>query len=88
MTILVTGAAGFIGMHVAERLVRAGRTVVGVDNLSAYYDPRLKQERLARLSALDGFRFVELDIADHAAMQALVAEAGVDRVVHLAAQAG
>ncbi|KQS53759.1 protein CapI [Brevundimonas sp. Leaf363] len=88
MTVLVTGAAGFIGMHVAERLVRAGRTVVGVDNLSAYYDPALKQERLTRLSALEGFRFVQADIADHAAMHALVAEADVERVVHLAAQAG
>lgn len=87
MTILVTGAAGFIGMHVAERLVQAGHQVVGVDNLSAYYDPALKQARLERLATLDGFRFVEADIADAPAMQALVAE-GVTRVVHLAAQAG
>ena len=86
MAILVTGAAGFIGMHVAERLVQAGHEVVGVDNLSAYYDPALKQARLERLSSLKGFRFVEADIADAQAMQALTE--GVDRVVHLAAQAG
>jgi UDP-glucuronate 4-epimerase len=88
MTLLVTGAAGFIGMHVAERLLQTGHKVVGVDDLNAYYDPALKAARLARLKALSGFRFVEGDIADAPAMQALMAEAGVERVVHLAAQAG
>ena len=88
MTVLVTGAAGFIGMHVAERLVRDGHAVVGVDNLTPYYDPALKRARVERLAVLSGFRMVLADIAEAEAMQRLVAEAGVTRVVHLAAQAG
>jgi UDP-glucuronate 4-epimerase len=87
-SILVTGAAGFIGFHVAERLLRSGRLVVGLDNLNSYYDPRLKQARLHELSKLEGFRFVKLDLADRAAVSALFAEHRFPFVIHLAAQAG
>ena len=90
--ILVTGCAGFIGSHVAHRLLDRGEEVLGVDDLNAYYDPRLKLARLARLDARSDakqrFRFVKLDIADRAAMSALFAEHRFTRVVHLAAQAG
>jgi UDP-glucuronate 4-epimerase len=86
--ILVTGAAGFIGMHVARRLAAAGDEVVGIDDLNAYYDPRLKQARIAELAAFPNFRFERLDIADRGAVAALFAGRGFDRVVHLAAQAG
>ena len=88
MKILVTGAAGFIGMHVAQRLLARGDQVIGLDNLNDYYDVRLKEARLARLSALPGFRFERLDVADPAGMAALFAREGFERVVHLAAQAG
>jgi UDP-glucuronate 4-epimerase len=88
MRILVTGAAGFIGYHVCERLLARGDEVIGLDNLNAYYDPTLKQARLARLTAHEGFRFTRTDLADRAAMEALFASAGCTRVVHLAAQAG
>ena len=90
MGVLVTGAAGFVGMHVAEAVLARGEAVVGVDNLNAYYDPALKRARLARLEDREGFRFVEADIADALAMERLAAEVGesVEGVVHLAAQAG
>ena len=88
MRVLVTGAAGFIGYHVAERLLARGDEVIGLDNLNAYYDPTLKQARLARLQAHEGFRFEQLDLADRAAMEALFANGAFQRVVHLAAQAG
>lgn len=88
MKVLITGAAGFIGMHVAERLLARGDEVVGIDNLNDYYDPALKQARLARLSPLPGFRFQRLDVADRAGVEALFAAERFDRVVHLAAQAG
>ena len=90
MGVLVTGAAGFIGMHVAQALLARGETVVGVDNLNAYYDPALKRVRLAQLDEREGFRFVEADIADAVAMERLAGEVGgtVEGVVHLAAQAG
>ena len=88
MNILVTGAAGFIGMHVVQRLAARGDRVVGIDNLNAYYDPALKAARLAELSALPQFRFERLDIADGPALDALFAREKFDRVVHLAAQAG
>jgi UDP-glucuronate 4-epimerase len=88
MRVLVTGAAGFIGYHVSERLLARGDEVVGLDNLNAYYDPTLKQARLARLADRKGFRFARIDLADRAAMQALFAEGGFARVVHLGAQAG
>ena len=86
--ILVTGSAGFIGSHVAHRLLDRGDTVVGLDNLNPYYDPTLKQARLARLEAREGYRHSAIDLADREAMAALFAEAKPDRVIHLAAQAG
>ena len=87
-TILVTGAAGFIGSHVAHLLLDRGDRVVGLDNLNDYYDPTLKEARLARLTPKPGFSFAKLDIADRAGMEALFARHRFDRVVHLAAQAG
>ena len=86
--VLVTGAAGFIGYHVARRLLEDGRPVVGIDNLNAYYDPKLKDARLAELAKFPGFRFIKLDLADRAGMAALFAEHRFAHVVHLAAQAG
>ena len=86
--VLVTGAAGFIGMHVALALLRRGDEVVGVDDLNGYYDIGLKQARLARLTAMPGFRFERLDVADTAATAACFAAHCFDCVVHLAAQAG
>ena len=86
--VLVTGAAGFIGYHVAEALLARGERVLGVDNLNAYYDPALKEERLARLSASPGFVFERLDLAEPAATAALFAAHKPRRVIHLAAQAG
>ena len=88
MTILVTGAAGFIGFHLCQRLLDRGETVTGLDNLNAYYDPALKQARLERLQAREGFRFVRRDLEDGEAMAALFADHRPQRVVHLAAQAG
>lgn len=88
MKVLITGAAGFIGMHVAERLLARGDEVVGIDNLNDYYDPALKQARLARLTPQPGFRFQRLDVADRAGVEVLFAAERFDRVVHLAAQAG
>jgi len=88
MTVIVTGAAGFIGMHVSQRLLDRGETVIGVDVFNDYYDPALKAARAALLEGRPGFRMVRADIADHVAMMALVKESGARRVVHLAAQAG
>ena len=89
MAILLTGAAGFIGHHVATALLARGETVVGVDNLNAYYDVRLKQARLALHAGDERFRFHAADIADRAAMDAVVAASpGITGIVHLAAQAG
>ena len=88
MKYLVTGAAGFIGMHVAQILLARGDQVVGLDNLNAYYDPRLKHDRLARLEGQPGFSFVKLDVADRSAIAELFARERFDGVVHLAAQAG
>lgn len=88
MKILVTGAAGFIGLHTASALLARGDNVVGIDNLNTYYDVRLKEARLAQLTPLPGFRFRKLDIADRPAMAELFAREKFDRVVHLAAQAG
>ena len=87
MKVLVTGAAGFIGYHTAQALLERGDEVVGIDNLNPYYDPALKRQRLERL-ARPAFRFEAVDLADRAAMSALFAGGGFDRVVHLAAQAG
>ena len=88
MKYLLTGAAGFIGFHTAQRLLGRGHEVVGLDNLNEYYDVTLKQARLARLQPLPGFRFVKLDLADDAGMRELFAREKFERVVHLAAQAG
>jgi UDP-glucuronate 4-epimerase len=87
-TILLTGAAGFIGYHLARRLLEEGCSVLGVDNLNEYYDPRLKQARLERLLGRPGFAFRRLDLAGREATAALFAEARPKVVVHLAAQAG
>ncbi|HDG1687010.1 TPA: NAD-dependent epimerase [Kluyvera cryocrescens] len=87
MKYLVTGAAGFIGFHISQRLLAAGHQVVGIDNLNDYYDISLKQARLDQLSSAD-FHFVKMDLADTSAMAALFAEHKFDRVIHLAAQAG
>jgi UDP-glucuronate 4-epimerase len=83
--VLVTGAAGFIGYHLAERLLGEGRRVVGLDNLNDYYDPTLKEARLERLEARDGFTFARIDLADRRKMEALFATYGFGAVVHLAA---
>lgn len=89
MTVLVTGAAGFIGMHVCEALLNRGERVCGIDNLNDYYDPALKQARLKRLEGRNGFVFAKTDIGDQAALNQSLAELGdIDRIVHLAAQAG
>ncbi|HMG36080.1 MAG TPA: NAD-dependent epimerase [Blastocatellia bacterium] len=88
MVVLVTGAAGFIGMHVARRLIERGDVVTGIDNLNDYYDVRLKEARLERLTPHRNFRFVKMDIADRPRIARLFDEHRFDRVVHLAAQAG
>jgi len=87
-TVLVTGAAGFIGFHFTRALLDRGIPVVGVDNLTPYYDPALKRARLAELDGTAGFRFEPLDLADRDATAALFAALKPRRVVHLAAQAG
>lgn len=87
-SILVTGAAGFIGMHVSERLLREGHQVVGIDNLNDYYDPALKRDRLARLTSHEAFSFEKMDIVDAAAVADLFSQGAFDAVIHLAAQAG
>ncbi|BBF94045.1 NAD-dependent epimerase [Blastochloris tepida] len=86
--VLLTGAAGFIGFHVARRLLAQGQRVIGVDNLNAYYDPRLKEARLAELAPHNAFSFVKLDLADRAGTEQLFAETRPGTVIHLAAQAG
>ena len=88
MKVLVTGAAGFIGMFVAQRLLARGDRVVGIDNLNDYYDPTLKTDRLARLNGSADFAFHKLDLADRDGMAALFARERFDTVVHLGAQAG
>lgn len=88
MNYLVTGAAGFIGFFVAQRLVEQGHSVVGIDNLNDYYDVALKESRLSVLNKLGGFTFKKLDLADREGIADLFAAEKFDRVIHLAAQAG
>lgn len=89
MTVLVTGAAGFIGFHTCKALAAQGRQVVGIDILNDYYDPQLKRARLAELEKLDGFSFVQADIAEREAMEAVAASnPEIEVIVNLAAQAG
>jgi len=88
LKVLITGAAGFIGMYVAERLLARGDEVIGIDNLNDYYDVALKQARLARLAPSPGFRFVRLDLADRDGMAGLFAGEKPEAVINLAAQAG
>lgn len=89
MAILLTGAAGFIGYHVAETLLARGETVIGVDSLNDYYDPRLKRARLDRLLARAGFAFHRLDVSDRDAVGDVISDnKQIDRIIHLAAQAG
>ena len=86
--ILVTGVAGFIGFHVAQRLLARGEQVIGLDIVNDYYDVRLKEARLAKLADASGHRFLKLNLADRGGMKTLFADHGIKRVVHLAAQAG
>jgi len=89
MALLITGCAGFIGYHLAARMLEFGEQVIGIDNLNAYYDVALKNARLARLERHAGFTFYRLDVADHDGVTALVERhPDIDRIVHLAAQAG
>jgi UDP-glucuronate 4-epimerase len=88
MRVLVTGAAGFIGFHLAKRLLARGDSVVGIDNLNAYYDPKLKEARLTMLRASPAFTFHKADLADRVAIEQVFAQARHDAVVNLAAQAG
>ena len=89
MKILVTGAAGFIGFHTIQALIKEGHRVLGIDNINDYYDPQLKHDRLAILNYLDGFSFEKIDISDRGAMEVLFQKhADIEIIIHLAAQAG
>ncbi len=88
MKILVTGAAGFIGSHVAAKLCARGDSITGIDNLNEYYDPKLKLARLENILTAPNFDFIKMDISDRAAMEELFQQHKFERVVHLAAQAG
>ena len=88
MNILVTGAAGFIGFHVTQRLLAAGHQIVGIDNLNDYYDVGLKQSRLDLISQHPGFTFIKMELADRAAIASLFEQHAFQRVIHLGAQAG
>ena len=86
--VLVTGVAGFIGYHVAQKLCLKGEEVIGIDNVNAYYDPTLKQARLKRLEGVKGFSFQKLDICNYDGLKKLFSKYRVDKICHLAAQAG
>lgn len=88
MKYLVTGAAGFIGMHTIKKLLEAGHEVVGLDNLNSYYDPALKEYRLSKLQPYLNFSFVKMDLADRDSIAQLFKQEQFQRVIHLAAQAG
>ena len=88
MNFLVTGAAGFIGFHVSQRLLAAGHQVVGIDNLNDYYDVSLKQARLDQILPHPAFTFIKMDLADRQAISSLFEQHAFERVIHLAAQAG
>jgi UDP-glucuronate 4-epimerase len=88
LTILVTGSAGFIGFHLARRLLKAGQSVAGLDSLNAYYDPALKAARLNILEGYDAYRHYKVDLADRERMPQVFSEVRPDAVVNLAAQAG
>ncbi|MEO1144590.1 MAG: GDP-mannose 4,6-dehydratase, partial [Cyanobacteria bacterium J06638_22] len=87
MAVLVTGAAGFIGMHVCRHLLDRGEQVIGIDNLNDYYSVQLKKDRLATLEG-DGFTFGKVDFSDHAALEKSLEGKDFDRIIHLGAQAG
>jgi UDP-glucuronate 4-epimerase len=88
MPILVTGAAGFIGMHIAQRLLERGEVVVGLDNLNDYYDPNLKSDRIKVLQKYQNFKFVKGDLIDRELISDLFSRNEFTHVVHMAAQAG
>lgn len=88
MTVLITGAAGFIGYHMSTRLLKEGKRVVGIDNFNDYYDVQLKRDRFAQLLPSPAFKGVELDISDYESLLELVRSEGVTTIIHLAAQAG
>lgn len=88
MQVLITGVAGFIGSQVAGALLERGDFVIGIDNLNAYYDPSLKEARLRTLASKEGFTFHKVDMTDYDAMQMIVEEHRIERILHLAAQAG
>tara|TARA_B100000900_G_scaffold416056_1_gene448781 strand:- start:2348 stop:3355 length:1008 start_codon:yes stop_codon:yes gene_type:complete len=88
MKILLTGVAGFIGMHVASKLLERGDSVIGIDNLNSYYDPELKKERLKLLNNFERFNFKKIDISDSDEIKNIFSKHKFDRVVHMAAQAG
>ena len=86
--VLVTGGAGFIGFHLADRLLRNGCHVTGIDNLNPYYDVHLKEARLEKLLACENFRFIKTDLSDRQGMEKIFKDTQFDVVVNLAAQAG
>lgn len=88
MTILITGAAGFIGFHTAKQLLSRGDKVIGIDNINDYYDPSLKLARLKQLENYKQFEFHKVDIADYTQLNAALADKKINRIIHLAAQAG
>src|SRR3546814_5711488 len=90
MAVLVTGAAGFIGFHAAQKLLDRGEEVIGIDNLNDYYQVSLKRDRIAEIERThhDGFRFIPVDFADLAALNEALAGLPIDRIIHLGAQAG